>query len=226
MSEDYNKWTNQFWNDKNNIFHFESQPYSDYWVEYFSSIPNKEQNKVLDLGCGGGRNSKMLYEMGFNLHACDLYSGMVETTRKVLKQVGMPESKALELVTQQSMTNLEYADKYFDLILSHGVFHNALSFEAYKKGLQECARVLKRSGKLCFNIFYKRGDVDSTLTRIESEAHYYLTEENLPTILVSKDDFLALADQTGFVALDPIYEYSSNITTGRREVLRGVLTKR
>jgi len=225
MNNDYNKWTNQFWNDIQNIAHFTTQPYSEYWVDYFSEIPNKEKVRVLDLGCGGGRNSKMLYEMGFELRACDLYSGMVRATQNTLQKVGMSSLRASEVITQQAMTRLAYPDAYFDIVLSHGVFHNALSFADYKNALRECARVLKRGGKLCFNIFYKRGQVDKTLKRINAKQYYYLTKENLPTILLPKKDFLEVAKEAGLTISGNIFEYSSNVTTGRREVLRGILTK-
>ena len=144
----------EFWNDEKNILWFKSQPFSQYWVDFFSKIKNKKNKTALDLGCGVGRNTEMLAKLGFNFYACDNYKKMIDETKKRLKRTGFNEKFLEYKITQQSMNNLSYPSDYFDFIISHGVYHNAFSVEEFKKALKESSRVLKIGGVICFNIFY------------------------------------------------------------------------
>ena len=151
----------KFWNDKKNILWFKSQPFSQYWVDFFSKIKNKKNKRVLDLGCGVGRNTKMLSKLGFNFYACDNCKKMVDETKKSLKNIGFDEKFLERRITQQSMDNLSYPSNYFDFIISHGVYHSASSMREFKKALKESCRILKVGGVICFNIFtslYTRKD--------------------------------------------------------------------
>jgi len=42
-----------------------------------------EIKRVLDLGCGAGRNTQFLFEYGFDVFACDYYDGMVKPQENV-----------------------------------------------------------------------------------------------------------------------------------------------
>ena len=122
---------------KKNILWFKSQPFSQYWVDFFSKIKNKKNKRVLDLGCGVGRNTKMLSKLGFNFYACDNCKKMVDETKKSLKNIGFDEKFLERRITQQSMDNLSYPSNYFDFIISHGVYHSASSMREFKKRLRK-----------------------------------------------------------------------------------------
>lgn len=222
--EDTTKETLQFWNNRDVVKEFETHPLSSYWVEFFGSIKNPSTVKILDLGCGGGRNTGMLVKYGFDVYSCDVNEGMVNSTRKKMLGYGLNEPEVFERVSLQSMTHLNFADNFFDIVLSHGVYHNALDLDKFRVALRESSRVLKHDGLLCFNMFTSDHKGDD-LTKLEGKPNLYLTKEKLPMVLVSKEEFINEARFCNlFPDSDPI-EYTSNISTGKRSVIRGILKK-
>jgi len=52
------------------------------------------QGKILDLGCGGGRNFSYFAGQGFDVYGCDLHEHMVETSRKMVEDIVKPYNYA------------------------------------------------------------------------------------------------------------------------------------
>lgn len=216
--------TQKFWNSKKHIEWFKIQPVSVYWLEFFEKIPNKSRYKVLDLGCGGGRHTEMLAKFGFDFYACDYHSGMVDETMKRLINLGLSEDSVKSRISQQPMDKLSFPSSSFDFVISHGVYHNAFTEKEYKNALKESARILKNKGLLCFNVF------SSVYTGVQAkikktENHIYITKDNLPMVLFSKNEFLDIAKGFKLFPFSELIEYTSKITTGKRSVLRGILIK-
>lgn len=218
---------NQFWNDPQNIKWFNDYPSSDYWVEFLNKIKNRSKQKALDLGCGAGRHTRLLRELGFDVYACDRHLGMVRKTQNNLKIYGWSDPKIQKRITQQSADNLSYGNDFFDLVICHGVYHNAFDLNMYRKSISESSRVMKKGGLLLFNIFTNELK-PKDLKIIDKDNLLYLTKENLRMILVSPNKFLELASQNNLSPLDTknIIRYRSDISTGRRAVFRGVLIKK
>jgi ubiquinone/menaquinone biosynthesis C-methylase UbiE len=213
--------TSDFWNNKKVIKTFASQPESKYWLPFFNSQQSRSKKKVLDLGCGTGRNTKMLLGLNYDVYVCDLYKGMLESAkREYLKYSPLKYSK--KKVSLCSMDNLSYKSNFFDAILCHGVYHNATSVSEFKKALKESVRVLKNGGYLCFNVF-SSGFIEKGLKKVRDDL--YLTKEELLMVLISKKIFLKETQKFGLVIHSPIVEYISNVSTGKRSVMRGILKK-
>jgi len=211
----------KFWNDPNNIKWFSDQPVPGYWAEFFNTKKGNIK-KVLDLGCGAGRNTQFLFESGFDVFACDYYEGMVKATRKRLLKLGLDEDVILQRVIKASMLDLPYEDSSFDVVLSNGVFHNVSNLKEMETALKEASRVLRKSGYLCFNLF-SSNYIDPSLEKIGG--NIFLTREELPMALISKKEFVIMCKKYGLVPDGAIVEYEREVTTGKRSVMRGVLKK-
>jgi len=223
--------TKSFWNSNASVSLFSKQPISEYWLDFFTShkrLNYRAKEKVLDLGCGAGRNIKMFLDLKYDVYACDLHENMVRAAKKTyLKNIKLNnqdiEDKIDELVVNCSMISLPYSDDFFDIILSHGVYHNAVSLAEFKKALRESVRVLKYNGYLCFNIF-SSAYIDKGLKLMDK--NLYVTKEGLLTVLLSKKIFLNIVHKSGLVSVGPVIEYISQVSTGKRAVMRGVLRKK
>jgi len=216
------KKTDEFWNDKKVVDIFADQPVSEYWIDFFKLHKETSSDKrVLDLGCGGGRNLKMLLDLGYDVFACDLHKKMVDITREEYAKY-VPGKDSKKKVVLCSMIKLPYEDNFFDIILSHGVYHNAVSEGEFIKALRESARVLKKDGYLCFNIF---GSASIGKDLREAGSNLYLTKEGLLMVLLSSKNFLKETQKIGLILEKPIIEYVSQVSTGRRAVMRGILRK-
>ncbi len=130
--------------------------------------------RVLDLGCAGGRNTVVLAERGFDVHARDLSRAMIARTRERLARIHGPE-EAERRVRRAAMDHLEdLTDRSFDLVISLGVFHCASSREEWDGALSEATRVLVDGGRLLVSVFDPETDLHGTgITPVPDQPHVY-----------------------------------------------------
>ena len=100
----------------------------------------KEELKVLDVGCGPGFFPIILAEAGYNVTAVDYTEEMLEKARE-------NAGNLIEKITFQQMDgqNLEFADGTFDVVISRNLTWN---LENPQKAYSEWQRVLKEGGVL------------------------------------------------------------------------------
>ncbi len=111
--------------------------------------------KVLDLGCGTGRNSNYLAERGNLVFGLDLAANALKLASERAKKAGLEEQVKY---SQQSIgTKLPFEDNYFDLILDITA-SNALKSSEREVYLKESSRVLKPGGFMILRTLCKDGD--------------------------------------------------------------------
>jgi len=216
--------TNQnFWGSKNTVAWFRDEPAPQYWVDFFKGLDRKQFSKVLDLGCGAGRNSEMLVDLGYDLYSCDLEPSMVKETLRRLRNK-FPIEKWEARIIVASMLALPYPQNNFDAIISNGAYHNTSSVEDMNQAIFESSRVLHHDGFICFNLFSSKY-IATELKLIPEKPYVYLTAEGLDMTLVTPEKFLALAIDNGLELIGQLAEYEREVSTGKRAVMRGVLRK-
>lgn len=102
--------------------------------------------KVLDAGCGGGRNLVYFLTNGYDVHAIDPNPQAIAAVKQ-LAQTLNPTHPATQFVMAPA-ENLPFADHYFDLVISSAVLHFATSLDHFDHMLQSMWRVLKPGGYL------------------------------------------------------------------------------
>ncbi|MGB9681565.1 MAG: class I SAM-dependent methyltransferase [bacterium] len=148
--------------------------------------------RVLDLGCGIGRNSIFLSQMGFEVYACDLSESGIDRLNRTIKERG------LSIVTTiADMHSLPYESKYFDALLAFYVIYHT-DKEGIKEVISEIYRVLKDGGEAFLTFNSKKGASfnnpvnqridENTIIRMDSEVekgipHYYVDEEEVRRLL-------------------------------------------
>lgn len=109
-------------------------------------------SKVLEVGCGTGRDSfriaRRLGEQGV-LFLQDLSPRMVEKTKGLLEKYSNVESKLAPQIDYfiSNATHLPFPDAYFDSVFHFGGFN---TFGDQKATLVEFCRVVKKGGKIVF----------------------------------------------------------------------------
>src|SRR5215211_5917243 len=105
--------------------------------------------RVLDAGCGGGRNLVYLMRCGYDVCGVDLSAEAVARVRALASGLAPhlpPDNFRVEMVESMS-----FADAGFDVVISSAVLHFARDDEHWHSQVREMWRVLKRGG-----IFFAR----------------------------------------------------------------------
>ncbi len=142
-----------YWSDPERVERFAGREPDQRLVELIGDYPNPAAVRVLDLGCAGGRNTRLLVERGFNTMAVDIAGAMVERTRgRVLGLCGVLEAE--RRVRIGPMDDLRWAaDASFDLIVALGIYQQAADEAEWGRALAETARVLKPAGRVLAAVF-------------------------------------------------------------------------
>ena len=209
--------TEPWWNLDETVQYFMSKKADPLIVDRLKLVENREQKAALDLGCGGGRHTELLVALGFTVWACDVNESMVEATRARVPAIA-------DRITQSSMLSLQYPADNFDVVVSTGVFHQAMSMREYETVLCEVGRVMRSNGILAMNIFV-RSHLDTTLELISEREHVYKTHEGLHMTLLTPHEFIEHAERAQ-LELESAVEPQVRIEpTGTRVVWKAFLRK-
>ncbi|MDD3723399.1 MAG: class I SAM-dependent methyltransferase [Lutibacter sp.] len=99
------------------------------------------ESKILDAGCGGGRNLKWFYESGFEIHGTDTDAAQLLRCKELY-----PTQK--ENFIQANIEEMPYETRYFDHIICNAVLHFAKDLSHFTQKFEELLRVLKPKGSL------------------------------------------------------------------------------
>ncbi len=100
--------------------------------------------KILDAGCGGGRNLVWLMRNGFDVFGVDRDENAVEAVRNMAAKLAPGLSK--ENFQQSSLESIPFADGGFDWVICNAVMHFAEDRGQFDRMLAEQWRVLKPGG--------------------------------------------------------------------------------
>jgi SAM-dependent methyltransferase len=102
--------------------------------------------RLLDAGCGGGRNLNFFFKSGFDLCGVDQSPEAITHVRALAASLApnsSPENFRVEPVEKMS-----FSDAEFDVVISSAVLHFARDEEHWRRMVDEMWRVLKPGGIL------------------------------------------------------------------------------
>ncbi|MEX0968762.1 MAG: class I SAM-dependent methyltransferase, partial [Bacteroidia bacterium] len=102
------------------------------FLEYFRERKEPTEMKVLDMGAGHGAFTSRLYDMGYDVHACDLFPEIFQFDKVECRKVDITRK-------------FPYEDNSFDLVIAIEVSEHILDHENF---FSETGRILKPDGKL------------------------------------------------------------------------------
>jgi tRNA (uracil-5-)-methyltransferase TRM9 len=126
------------------------------WNEYRDKISpsvekfvSERKGKILDLGCGSGRN--FVKVNGLDWTAVDFSEKMVDYAMEKSKNLGMEVD-----VRKADSTKLPFETNSFDVVLCFAVLHCVHSVEKREKTLKEIYRVLKSGGEALISVWGRK----------------------------------------------------------------------
>ncbi|MDT8418446.1 MAG: class I SAM-dependent methyltransferase [Lutibacter sp.] len=97
--------------------------------------------KILDAGCGNGRNLKWFYETGFEIHGTEIDQKKLHECKDSYPQ---QKNNFIEAFVEQ----MPYESNSFDHLVCIAVLHFAHDLDHYLKMFNELLRILKPQGSL------------------------------------------------------------------------------
>ena len=100
--------------------------------------------RILDAGCGSGRNLVHFLRTGYEVFGVDESSGAIGQTRRLAGQLA--PHLPLDNFREEPVDRLSFPDASFDLVISSAVLHFAGDEQQWNAMVREMWRVLKPGG--------------------------------------------------------------------------------
>ena len=156
-------------------------------------------HKVIDIGCGGGRNLHYFLQNGYEVYGIDPDARAVEHVKQLSAKLAPnnPESNFIVATAE----HLPYADDFFDLAICSAILHFARSHEHFDAMLRSVWRVLKPGGYLFARLASDIGIEDLVIPVGDG---VYLLPDGSTRYLVNQEMLLRYTNQLGAELFEPI----------------------
>ena len=149
---------------------------------------NKEKVKVLDLACGTGEVSRLMYERGLkNITCADQSDKMLDYAhKKFIDNFGEEIANGIpKHVT--SMQDLKVNNEKFDLIVIRQAINYAMNLEGLEMIVKNCYEHLNGGGKLIFNTTNFKLDQEGKFSKLR-ELNYVATDGHVGIASTSRNE--------------------------------------
>ena len=182
----YNEWSYSYDHDENRTRDLDQEIVSSRMGGFYFDA-------ILEIGCGTGKNTSFLAQIGGTVEAVDFSQGMIARARKKVQAENVQFS--LMDITQP----WKYEDKSFDLIVCNLVLEHIQDLSYV---FSEAARTLRRGGYFFIDELHPFRQYEGT------KARFYRIEEKIEVdaFLHHISDFLTAAE-TNHMSLVHLDEY-------------------
>ena len=155
--------------------------------------------RILDAGCGDGRNLVYLIRAGFDVHGIDKSPRSIAQTRELAARLD-PRIDA-DRFTVQPIELMSFTDAAFDVVLSSAVLHFARDEADWWEMAREMWRVLAPGGML----FARLGSTIGHETRVQPLGNRrYIVPDGSERFLIDEDFLMTATTELGGELIDPI----------------------
>lgn len=174
--------------------------------------------RILDAGCGGGRNLVYFLREGYEVYASDADAGAVDSIRSLARTLApaLPESN----FRVEAVENMSFDDACADVVISNTVLHFARDDAHFESMLNGSWRVLKPGGLFFCRVGSAIG-MESRVKRIEGRRHW--SPDGSERYLVDEALLESAAERLGGELADPL---KTTIVQNQRSMTTWVLRKK
>jgi len=175
------------------------------------------QMRVLDAGCGAGRNSEYLIQCGAEVFGVDADSSQIARVRAVALE--RASDFPAENFSVGRLTELPFPDSYFDAVICSAVLHFAADSSEFEAMVSEMWRVLAPGG-VFFSRLASTIGVEDQVTRLRDRWHHL--PDGSDRFLVDEAYLLQITSRLGGELLDPL---KTTVVQNMRAMTTWVLRK-
>lgn len=162
--------------------------------------------RVVDLGCGAGRNAVPLARLGWDVIGIDLSAPMLSAAATRARDEHVADRFRVALAR---MDGIPVRDATVDLVIAHGIWNLARSAAEFRLSIREAARVA-RPGAGLFVFTFSRNTFPSHTEPVEGETFVFTQFSGRPQCFLTYPQLVAELEAAGFVPDPgvPVTEYN------------------
>jgi len=174
--------------------------------------------RILDAGCGSGRNLVYLLREGFEVYAVDSDAQAVDSVRSLARRLApaLPDSN----FRVEAIEHMSFDDAFADVVVSSAVLHFARDDAHFESMLQGSWRVLKPGGLFFCRLGSSIG-MESQLQRIQGR--HYRSPDGSERYLVDEALLGSITARLGAKLADPL---KTTVVQKQRSMTTWVLWKK
>ena len=150
--------------------------------------------RLLDIGCGAGRNAVPLARAGWPVFGIDLSLPMVTAAARRVAEERLAERVHLLLAP---MDRLPLVSGSFDFIVAHGIWNLARSGAEFRAAIQEAARVARPDAAL-FLFTFSRNTLPASAAPVPGESFVFTQFSGQPQCFLTEQQLLEELAACGF----------------------------
>jgi len=174
--------------------------------------------RLLDAGCGRGRNLVYLVRRGFDVCGTDVNEAAIAGARRMASELA-PRLPA-DNFHVEPVERMSFADSWFDVVISSAVMHFARDEQHWHAMLAEMWRVLRPGG-----LFFAR--LATTIGHESRVRHItgrrYVMPDGEERFLVDEDFIMDATRELGGVLVDPL---KTSVVQNARSMMTWVIQKK
>lgn len=174
--------------------------------------------RILDAGCGSGRNIHYFLREGYEVYAADSDAESVEAVRALARKFA-PSLPASNFRLEQ-VQGMSFEDALADVVICNTVLHFAADDAQFQSMLQGCWRVLKHGGLFVSRLGSTIG-MESKVQHIRGRR--YKSPDGSERYLVDEALLLSMTKRLGGELAEPI---KTTVVQNLRSMTTWVMTKK
>ncbi len=188
------------WNSPEIVSSFRRSRPSTSLLEFTEELASAGEHttrlRILDIGCGAGRNSVPLARAGHTVFGIDVAQGMIEAAHEHAVEAGVVSRCTFRT---GPMDALPLDEQRFDLIVAHGVWNLAESEEIFRAAVAEAAR-LSRPGTSLFVTTFSRNTLPPEAEPVAGTRFVFTDFNGSPQCFLREHELREELAEAGFSA--------------------------
>ena len=174
--------------------------------------------RVLDAGCGRGRNLVYLLRAGYDVFATDADEPAIEAVRRLAAELA-PDLPA-DRFRAEPVERMSFADGFADVVISSAVLHFARDDAQFAAMVREMWRVLRPGG-----LFFSRlaSDIGIENQVVPLGGRQFLLPDGSQRYLVDEAMLMRVTGELGGMLIDPL---KTTVVQAQRSMTTWVARKR
>ena len=158
--------------------------------------------RVLDAGCGGGRNLRYFLREGYEVHGVDSEPVAVDMLRQAAEEWGVAD--AAERLRVEDVASMSFADASFDVVIANALLHFARDRGHFEAMVAELVRVTTPGGLGFVRLATTIGLEASVLPVAGRPEGWVHLPDGSERFVVDLEDLLGLTTRHSLTLVDPI----------------------